>query len=251
MILPTDHDSFPDTCNALEPQTCAAMAHRSDHQPLNRKESRSKESSGSRACDPIAILDDDEPEAAEIHYVDLGSDDELSPESHCMAFDKEAVAGADGAGLRSLATKGRSPDIHAQGSDPLRHTEPVSQPLFRALTKDDLLASSTQSLLDSQAIGFKAWYNTHGPLHARKAAPSMQQRKLRQTPSIKLSTGEHTEKAAMLDRDRPQFAMNVLRPNRKRTMGELNYNELISPCANRVTIREAVTYGQKMSTTPG
>ena len=229
MILHPDLDTFPDTCNALEPQTCAAVAHRSDYQPLNKKESRSKESSGSRACDPIAILDDDETEAAEIHYVDVESDDELSPEGNYMALDKPAVAGADGVRLRSLATNGRSSDIHAQGSDPLRHTETVSQPLFRALTKDDLLASSTQSLLDTQAIGFKAWYNTHGPLHARKAAPSMQKQEIRQIPSIDLSTREHTKKTARLDRDRPQFAMNVLRPNRKRTMGELSFNELISP----------------------
>ena len=218
-ILHTDPDTFSDTCNALEPQTCAAVGHRSKYQPLNEKESWSKKSPGSRACDPIAILDDDEPEAAELRCVDLENDDELSPEGHYMASDNQVVAGARGVGIRSLATKGH----------PLRHTETVTQPLFRALTKDDLLASSAQSLLDSQAVGFKAWYNTHGPHHARKAAPSMQEKEIRQTPSIKLSTKEHTKKVARLDRDRPQFAMNVLRSNRKRTMGELNYNELISP----------------------
>ena len=219
MILHTDPDTISDTCNALEPQTCAVVGHPSQYQRLNEKESWSKKSPGSRACDPIAILDDDEPEAAEIRCVDLQYDDEISPEGHYMASDKQAVSGAHGVGNRSLATKGH----------PSRHTETVTQPLFRALTKDDLLASSAQSLLDSQAVGFKAWYNTHGPHHARKAAPSMQQKEVRHTPSIKLSTKEHTKKTASLDRDRPQFAMNVLRPNRKRTMGELSCNELISP----------------------
>ena len=228
-FLHTDLDTFSDTFDALEPQTCAAVGHHSNYQPLYGKESGSKESSGSRACDPIEIQDDDEPEAAEIRQVDLGSDDEISTEGHYMASDKKAVAGAHGVGLRSLAPKSHSSYINAQKSDPSRHTETVTQPLFRALTKDDLLAPSAQSLLDSQAVGFKAWYNTHVPHHARKAAPSMQQKEFRQTPSIKLSTKEHAQKQARLDRDRPQFAMNVLRSNRKRTMGELSYNELISP----------------------
>ena len=215
-ILHTDLDTFSDTLNTLEPQTCAAVGHRSKYQPLKKKESWSKNPSGSRACDHVAILDDDEPEAAEIRYVELGSDDESSPEAHQMALDKQAVAGAHGVGFRSLATK----------DHPLRHTETVTHPLFRTLTKDDLEASSAQSLLGSQAVGFKAWYNTR---HARNAAPSMQQNEVRQTPPIKLSTKEHTMKATRLDRDRPQFAMNVLKSNRKRTMGELGYNELISP----------------------
>ena len=219
MILHTDLDTISDTFNALEPQTCAAIGHRSHYQPLNKTESWSKNSSGSRACDPVAIPDDDEPEAAEIRCVDLGSDDEFSPEAHHMASDKQAAAGAHRIGIRSLATEGHS----------LRHTETVTHPLFRTLIKDDLLASSAQSLLGSQAVGSKAWCNTHDSHHARKAAPSIQQNEIRQTPSIKLSTKEHTKKAARLDRDRPQFAMNVLKSNRKRTMGELNYNELISP----------------------
>ena len=229
MILYTELDTFSDTFNALEPQTCAAVGHHSDYQPLHRKESGAKNPSGSQACDPVAILDDDELEDAEIHYVDLESDNRFSTEGHYMASDKKAVAGAYGLGSRSLTPKSHNPHINAQGSDPSRHTEPVTQPLLRALTKDGLLAPSAQPLLDSQAIGFKAWYNTHGPHHARKAAPSMQQKESRQTPSIKLSTKEHTKKQARLDRDRPQFAMDVVRSNRKRTMGELSYNELISP----------------------
>ena len=229
MILYTELDTFSDTFNALEPQTCATVVHHSNYQPLYRKESGSKKSSGSRACDPIAILDDDEPEAAEIHHVDLESDNEVSTEGHYTASDRKAVAGAHGVGSRSLTPKSHSPYIDAQGSDPSRHTETVTQPLVRALTKEDLLSPSAQPLLDSQAIGFKAWYNTHSPHHARKAAPSVQQKESRQTPSIKLSTKEHTKKQARLDRDRPQFAMNVVRSNRKRTMGELSYNELISP----------------------
>ena len=229
MILYTELDTFSDTFNTLEPQTCAAVGHHSSYQPQYRKESGSKKSSGSRACDPIAILDDDEPEAAEIHYVDFESDNEFSTEGHYMASDKKAVAGAHGVGSRSLTPKSHSPYINAQRSDPSRHTEPVTQPLLRTLTKDDPLAPSAQPLLDSQAVGFKAWYNSHGPHHARKAAPSMQQKESRQTPSIKLSTKEHTKKQARLDRDKPQLAMNVVRSNRKRTMGELSYNELISP----------------------
>ena len=230
VILHTDLDISSDTSNASEPQTCAAVGHHSNCQSLCRKESGSKKSLGSRACDPIAILDDDEPEAAKIRYVDVESDDEVSTEGHYMASDKKAAAGAHRVGLQSLAPKSHSPSyINAQGSDPSKHTKTVTQPLFRALTKDDLLAPSAQPLLDSQAVGFKAWYNTHGSHHARKAAPSMQQKEVRQTPSIKLSTKEHTKKAARLDRDRPQFAMNVLRSNRKRTIGELSYNEVISP----------------------
>ena len=228
-ILHTDLDIFLDASNDLEAQTCAAVGYHSDYQPLYRKESGSKKLLGSQACDPITILDDDESGAAGICYVDLGSNDEGATEGHYMASDRKAVAGAHGVGLRSLASKSHSPCINAQESDPSTHTETVVQPLFRTLTKDDLLAPSAQPLLDSKAVGFKAWYNTHGPHHARKAAPSMQKKDLQQTPSIKLSTKEHTKKTARLDRDRPQVAMNVLRSNRKRTIGELSYNELISP----------------------
>ena len=226
MILHTDLDTFSDSFNALEPQTGAALGHRADYQLRNRRESWPKYSLGSEA---IAILDNDEPEVAEIPYVDIESDDEVCAEGHYMASDKQAMAGAHGAGFRSLATKGYSLHIHAQRSDPLRHTETVTRPLFPALTKDNPLAQKAQPLLDSQAVGFKAWYNTHGPHHGRIDGPSMQQRHIRQTPSIKLSTKEHTKSMARLDRDRPQLAMNVLRSNRKRTIGELSYNELISP----------------------
>ena len=131
-------------------------------------------------------------------------------------------------GFQSLA-ESRSHYKHTQGPDPARHAENFIQPLFRALTKDDLLASSVQPLPETRVIGFKAWNETYGPHRIGNPAPAMQRKETRQNPSIRLTNKERTKNTARADRDAPQCTMSVLKSNRKRTMGELGCNELVSP----------------------
>lgn len=227
-LLPTDFDTFPDTFHGLRSETCAAMDRRPHCQPSYRNESGPKKSPGSHACDPIAISDDDESDAAEINYFDLDNDNQASTKGHCAAPIEKSATALHDLGFQSLA-ESRSHYKDTQGPNSVRHAESVTQPLFRALTKDDLLASGVQPLPEARGIGFKTWYENCGPHHTDNTAPAMQRKEVRQKPSITLTNKERTKNTVRAYRDVPQFAMSVLKPNSKRTMGELSYNELIAP----------------------
>lgn len=228
ILLPTDFDIFLDTFHGLRSDTCAAMDRRPHHQLSYKKESGPKKLPGSQASDPIAIPDDDELDAMEINYIDLENDKRALARGHRFAPIQESAAALHDLGFQSLA-ESHSHYEHTQGPDSVRHTEDVTQPLFRALTKDDLLATGAQPSPETHGVGFKAWYETGGPHHTGNAAPAMQRKETIKKPSITLSNRERIKNTARAYRDAPQFAMSVLKPHRKRTIGELNYNELIAP----------------------
>ena len=224
----TDFDTFLDTSHGLKPDICAAVDLRANCQPPNNNEPDSKKPSGSRARDPIAIPDDDEPDPAEIHYIDLDNDNEASVQGNFTTPIKQASDEVHDLGLQSLA-RSHSPYSRNQGADPARCTERVTQPLFRTLTKEDLPASSAQSSPETRGIGFKAWYKPQGTHHTGDAVPETRKKGTRQNPSITLFNEERTKNTAKGVRDMPQFAISVLKSKHKRTIGELSYNELISP----------------------
>ena len=228
MLVHTDLNAFSDTFHGFNSRNGAAVVHHSNYQPWLKDESLPKEPSGSRACDPISILDDDEPEAAEVSYIDLKDYNEECTKGKHTAPIKQGVAGTYKLGFQSPAER-NTPQGQDRGCDTPRLTGSATQPLIQALTQDDLLASSAQPLQNSQAVGFKAWYNNNDTRFTAKATSPRQQREIRPTPSISLCNKERTKKAARADRDAPQFAMSVLKSNRKRTMGQLCYNELVSP----------------------
>lgn len=228
ILLPSDFETFPDIFHGLISDTCAAMDRRAHCQPSYKNESGSKNLPGSQAGDPIAIPDDDELDAMEINYIDLENNNRALTRGHWIAPTQESAAALHDLGFQSLA-ESRSHCKHTQGPDSVRHTEDVTRPLFRALTKDDLLASGAQPSPETHGVGFKAWYETGGPHHTGNAAPGMQRKENRQKPPITLNNRERVKNTARAYRDAPQFAMSVLKPNRKRTIGELSYNELIAP----------------------
>ena len=186
--------------------------------------------SGSSASDPISVLDDDEPDATEISYIDLENDSEALTDEKCTVPIKPAmtVTGSHSSGSQKIA-KIHSPYNTPEGSDSVRHTKRVTFPLFRTLTKDELPAPSVQTVAEDRGIGFKAWYRANDPLHTANASPGTQQNAISQNLPIGIFNEERTRNTTRRDRDAPQFEMNVLRSNCKRTIGELGYDELISP----------------------
>ncbi len=228
MLIRTDFDTFKDRSDTLKPNVRATVDHRSSYRRPDISKSKSKTFSGSRACDPIAILDDDEPDTAEINYIDLENDNEASTPGHNIIPVRQTVAGAYNLGFPPVAKRPNSYNI-IQGPDPATNTKRDTQPLFRALTKDDLPGTSMQSVPEARGIGFKAWYGTSAPYRTGNAGPTMQEKRVSQNPSIKMFNEERTMNVARKNGDAPHFAMNVLNAKRKRTMDELGYNELISP----------------------
>lgn len=124
--------------------------------------------------------------------------------------------------LPVFTTRSKAPDT-------ARHIKRVTHPLFRALTKDDFQAPVAESVPKDGSIGFKAWYGIHDSHRTKNNVPGMQQKAIVQHPSIESCNQERTKNTARRDCDAPHFEMSVLDSKRKRTMGELGYNELIAP----------------------
>ena len=227
-LVHTDIDAFSDIPKDSRPNACAVVDHRLSYPTSRVMESEPKMSLGFKPCDPIIILDDDNPVAAEIFYIDLDTDIKASNKDHYTAPIRQTVTAAHDMSFPSVG-KSHSSYNSTRGPDPARHTKRVTQPLFRTLTKDDIPISSAKLLPETCRMGFKAWDRTHDPHHTGNAAPVMQQKDIRQKPSCTLLNKERTKNKARADRDAPQFPMSVLHSKRKRTMRELGYNELISP----------------------
>ena len=193
------------------------------------KKSEPKKPSGSNACDPITVMDDDETDAAEVVYIDLENDNEAPAKGSYAAPIKNDLSGFQGLGFHPVANEARPCD-NVQGLDPARHIKKVTYPLFRALTKDDVSASNVQS--ESKAtrcMGFKAWYGAHDSGHTGDNVPGTKGNPTSQNHSIRLFNEKRVKNTARKEPDAPQFEMSVLNSKRKRTMGELGYDELISP----------------------
>lgn len=223
LLVHTDSNTFSDTSNGLNHNVPTANCYPS-YQVLHNKESRPKKPSGSEDCNPITVLDDDAPDATEIIYIDLEKGNEAPVKKNCTASTQQAEAGI----LGSVA-KSHSPYNNTQGPDPAMHNNRVAHPLFHALTKDDYLAPSVQPVPENRGIGSKAWYRTQDSYRIGNAAPVVQQKEISRNPSITMFNEERTKNMKRRNRDAPRFAMRVLNSKRKRTIGELGYDELISP----------------------
>lgn len=207
----------------------APTDHRFSYQPTYDKKPEPKRLSGCKACDPITVLDDDETDAAEIVYIDLENDNGVPAKEKYTSETKQAVAATQGLGSQSGAKKPNSYK-NVQGPNPAKQIERVTYPLFRTLTKQGILAPSVGS--ESKAAhckGFKAWYADRDSGHTGDNVPRTKQKATSQSPSITLFNETRVKNTARKDRDAPQFEMSVLHSKRKRTMGELGYDELISP----------------------
>ena len=208
---------------------CATVDRRPSHELSRNKESEPKRLSSSRADDPFPGIDDGDSETKEIICINLEDDAESSTkEHHAVPVRQAVVANNHTLGFKSVA-KSRSPVNNVRQFNSATYTEKNFFPLFRTLTKDEIPAQGVQTVRKNRGIGFQAWYNTHETDNASSAAPAMLRNDISQTPSITLLNRERTKNLARSDRDEPQFAMSVLNSKRKRTMGELSYNELIPP----------------------
>ena len=206
-----------------------ASFHRPGYQATHDKKSGQKEFSGSKACDPIIVLDDDETDAAEILHIDLENDNEVPAKGTYTAQTKQAMPAPQGLESTSVAKKS-SYCNNILGPDHAKQSERVTFPLFRTLTKHDMQGPSLRSESESTpALGFKAWYEARDSGRMGDNVFKMRQKATSQIPSITLNNEKHLNNTARKDRDAPQFEMNVLSSRRKRTMGELGYDELISP----------------------
>ncbi len=226
MLDHTESNNFSDTSDGLNHNISASVDQQSSYQRTYNKRFEPKKISGSKACDPITIVDDDEPDGTEIVYIDLETDNETHTKGENIVPSKEVMAETQSFRVQSVA---KNPSLcnNTQGPDPARHTKRVTQPLSRALTKDEFPAPSVQSVSGTRGIGFKAWYGTHNSYHGGNTVPGISH--TRRNPSIALYNEKHSKNTTMKDRDAPQFEMSVLNSKRKRTMGELGYDELISP----------------------
>ena len=228
MLVHTDIDAFSDIPKDSKSNAYAVVDHRLSYPTSRVMKSERKMSLGFKPYDPIIILDDDKPDTAEVVYIDLDTDIEAASKEYDTAPVRQTVTGAHNLSFPSVDRSHGSYDS-IRGPDPARHTNRITQPLFRTLTKDDIPISSAQLLPETCKIGFKAWDKTQDPHHTGNAAPVMQQKNIRQDPSITLFNKERTKNKARADGDAPHFPMSVLHSKRKRTMRELGYNELISP----------------------
>lgn len=228
MLVRTYTNTLSDTHNGFNLNVSAAVDYCPNYPPMHNKGPRSKKASGSSACDPVTVLDDDEPDTAEINYIDLETDGGALTEENCTASIKHSVAGTHGTGV-SKVVKTNSPYNTTQGPDLAGRTKRNVSLLFRPLTTDDSSAPSVQAVPEKRGIGFKAWYSKIDPFLTVRPVREMQQKQVSKNPSIALINKERTQSMTTRNRDAPQLDMNVLESKRKRTMGELGYNELISP----------------------
>ena len=215
----------------MKPNFSAALNRHPSYLPLHDKEFEPKNHSGSTASDPINVLDDDDPDTAEVSFIDLENDNEVPNEENHTAPIKPAVAETHDLGFQSVI-KSHSPCSNARARNPAKDIERVSQPLSRTLTMGDIPAPRVQSVQEDGGIGFKAWYKTHNAYRTGNAAPSapaMRQKQISQIPSIPLFNEERPKNLTRRRRDVPQYTMSVLNSKRKRTVSELGYDELISP----------------------
>lgn len=228
MLVHTESNTLSDTSSGLNRNLSALVDRHPSYQPAYQKQFEPKIPSGSKACDPITVSDDDDPDAAEITYIDLENVNEAPAKGSYTASIKQNVAGTPGLRCQSV-TKNPSPYNNIQGPNLTMHTKRVTQPLFRALPKDDFPTLTIQTVSENHGIGFKAWYGTHGSNHTENTIREMQHKAISRTPSIASYNEERTKNTTRKDRDAPQFEMSVLNSKRKRTIGELKYDELISP----------------------
>ena len=224
----TDAQNIPDTLYGLNANISTAVSRCTSSEFLHNKRSGPKISSGSSVCDPITLLDDDEQDTVEIKYIDLRNDDGAAVKETHSAAPKPLLAGNTTSCLQSVVrphdlndnTEGRASQKNVKTGDHL---------LLRTLTKENTTALSAHAAPENSVTGFKAWYRSQETRLTANAVPPKQQKSISLCPSIPLINKNKSKDASKRDHWAPQYEMRVLNSKRKRTMGDLKYDELISP----------------------
>ena len=228
MLVRTDTDTFSDTSHGLTTNVCAAVDGPRVYQPTIKRESNVRTYSEGNTYNPITIPDDEEQDAAEISCINLDSDEDASAKGHHYPPIKKAPAEAHDSCFQPEARR-QPPCNDTQEPNSAAQAKSVAQPLFRALTKDDLHAADFKLARETHSMGFNALCKKHDPHRTGNTASTIQGKKMGRKPSNALINEERNKYGARKGGDAPQLAMNVLNSKRKYTMNELGYNELVSP----------------------
>ena len=219
-----DAQNISDTLYGLNPSISPVVSCYPSGESMHSKGSGLETSSGSNVWDPITIVDDDEPDTAEINHIDLRYDDEAVVKGDHRDEPKQLLAEHTVSCLQPVAipyhfenTKGRASQKHAETGDHL------------SLTGEDISALKAQAAPKECVTGFRAWYKSQETRLTANAAPAMQQKPMSQCPSIPLINKEQSKETSKRKLCAPQHEMRVLDSKRKRTMGDLQCDELISP----------------------
>ena len=224
----TDAQNIPDSLYGLNTKISNAVSRCTSSEPMHNKGSGPKLSSGSTVCNPITLLDDDEHDIVEIEYIDLKNDDGAAVKADHSDAPKPLLAGNTTSCLQSVA-KSHNLNDNTEARAPQKLAKKGDHLLFRTLTKEDTAALSAHAAPEKSVTGFKAWYRSQETHLTANAVPAKQQKPISQCPSIPLINKNKSKGALKKDHCAPQYEMRVLNSKRKRTMGDLKYDELISP----------------------
>ena len=195
---------------------------------MHDKVSGPKISSGSNLGDPITLLDDDEQDIVEIKYIDLRNDNGATVKGDHSDAPKPLLAGNSTSCLQSVA-KSHNLNNNTEGQASQKHAKTGDELSLRTLTKEDITALSADAAPETRETGFKAWYKSQETHLIANTVPAMQQKPISQCPSIPLiNKNKKSKDTTKRDRCAPQYEMRVLNSKRKRTVGDLKYDELIS-----------------------
>ena len=228
VVSRTDAQDIPDTLSGLNPKISTAVSRCPSSEPMHDKVSGPKISSGSKVDDPITLLDDDEEDTVEIQYIDLENDDEAAVNGDHGDAPNPSLAGDTTSCLQSVA-KPHNLNDNTEGRASQKHTKTGDQLSLRTLTKEDITALSAHARPENRVTGFKAWYRNQETHLIANGVPARQQKPVSQCPSIPLINKNKSTNTLKGDQCAPQYEMRVLNSKRKRTMGDLKYDELISP----------------------
>ena len=224
----TDAQDIPDTLCGMNANITSAVSRCTSSKPMYSKGSRPKISSGSNVCDPILLLDDDEQDTVEIKYIDLEDDDGAAVNGDHSDASKALLAGNTTSCLQSVA-KSHSLNDNTEGRASQKHAKTGDHLSLRTLAKEDTTALSAHAAPENSVTGFKAWYRSQETHLTANAVPAKQQKPISRCPPIPLINKNKSKDASKKDHSAPQYEMRVLNSKRKRTMGDLKYDELISP----------------------
>ena len=228
VLARTDPQNISDTHYGLNPRVSNAVSRCPSSESLHNKGFGSETSSGSKVCDPITILDDDEQDTAEIIFIDFKNDDKAVVKGDDNDEPKQLLAENPTSCLQSVAKPHHLND-NTEGRASQEHAKTVNRLCVRTLTKQDISALSAQAAPENRVTGFNAWYRSQETQLTANTVSPMQQKPISPCPSIPLINKKQSKDTSKRDHCTPQYEMRVLDSKRKRTIGELNYDELISP----------------------
>ncbi|KAM0801023.1 hypothetical protein BDR22DRAFT_850078 [Usnea florida] len=99
-----DAQDISDTLHGMNPRISTAVARYPNSEPIHDKGFGLEPYSGSKVCDPITILDDDEQDAADVNHIDLKNDDEAVVKGEHIDARKQFLAEYTISCLQRVAT---------------------------------------------------------------------------------------------------------------------------------------------------